>query len=229
MKNYAFLMSCRWLLLPVWLALAVGATEAASKEHVIHFGAPVQVQWFVGAQEESALKLKVRPLYVDGKLKEFTTGQPRDITDRAFVVRKVYRVNDQLPSDPKQGPKWKWQRAGWLLVDRPTGRVSELHLPGFDPFYSTTSWYRDYVAYCGLSSDAGKVYAVVAQIGLKKPLVLKELGRAHGGDMPDSECDAPTWQRPPVRVTIVPKDGQPVTFAIHREATEATPNHEVEE
>jgi len=56
------------------------------------------------------------------------------ITDRAFVVRKVYRVNDRLPSDPKQSPKWKWQRAGWLLVDRPTGRVSELHLPDFDPF-----------------------------------------------------------------------------------------------
>jgi hypothetical protein len=51
---------------------------------------------------------------------------------------------------------------------------------------------------------------------VKKPLVHKELGRAHGGDMPDSECDAPTWQRPPVRVTFVPKEGAPVTFAIHR-------------
>jgi hypothetical protein len=186
------------------------------------------VQWFVGAQEESALKLKVRALYVDGRLKEFTTGPPRDITDRAFVVRKVYRVNDRRPSDSKS-PKWKWQRTGWLLVDRPTGRVSELHLPAFDPLYSTASWYRDYVAYCGLSGDAEKVYAVVAQIGVKKPLVRKELGRAHGGDMPDSECDAPIWQRPPVRVTIVPKDGQSVTFAIHRQAAEASPEHEAEE
>jgi hypothetical protein len=196
--------------------LGGGTMAAASTGHVIHFGAATQVQWFVGASEQSALKFSVRPLYVDGKLKEFTTGQPRDITDRAFVVRKVYRVNDLLPSDPKQTPKWKWQRAGWLLVDRPTGRVSELHLPDFDPFYSTASWYRDYVAYCGLSDNSEKVYAVVAQVGVKKPLVRKELGRAHGSDMPDSECDAPTWQRPPVRVTFVPKDGAPVTFAIHR-------------
>jgi len=213
----------------VWLALAAGALAAASKGHVISFGAPIQVQWFVGAQEEASLKLKVRPLYVDGKLKEFTTGQPRDITDRAFVVRKIYRVNDRLPSDTKQTPKWKWQRAGWLLVDRPTGRVTELHLPDFDPFYSTASWYRDYVAYCGFSGDAGKVYAVVAQIGVKRPLVRKELGRAHGGDLPDSECDAPTWQRPPVRVTFAPKEGEPVTFAIHRQAEEVPPEHEAEE
>ena len=72
------------------------------------------------------------------------------------------------------------------------------------------------MAYCGLSGDADKVYAVVAQIGMKKPLVRKELGHAHAGDLPDSECDAPAWQRQPVRVTIAPKDGQPVTFAIHR-------------
>ena len=220
-------MSTRLLLL--WLASAAGVMAAASKEHVITFGAPTQVQWFVGTTEESSLKLRVRPLYVDGKLKEFTTGPARDITDRAFVVRKVYRVNDRLPTEPRQTPKWKWQRAGWLLVDRPTGRVSELRLPDFDPFYSTASWYRDYVAYCGLSSDVSKLYAVVAQIGVKKPLVRKDLGRAHGGDLPDSECDAPTWQRPPVQVTIVPKDGQPVTFAIHRQAVEVPPEQESQE
>jgi len=217
------------LLAVVWVALAAGVMAAASGSHAIYFGAATEVQWFVGAREQAALKLKVRPLYVDGKLKEFTTGPPRDITDRAFVVRKVYRVNDRLPTDPKPTPKWKWQRAGWLLVDRPTGRVSELHLPDFDPFYSTASWYRDYVAYCGFSSDAQKVYAVVAQIGVKKPLVRKELGHAHGGDMPDSECEAPTWQRQPVQVTIVPKDGQPVTFAIHRQAAEVPSDHEAEE
>lgn len=216
------------LLVLAWLALAAGAM-AAPKSHVVNFGGTTQAQWFVGAGEGTALQLKVRPLYVDGKLKEFTTGPSRDITDRAFVVRRVYRVNDQLPSDPKQSPKWKWQRGGWLLVDRPTGRVSELRLPEFDPFYSAASWYRDYVAYCGVSGDAEKVYAVVAQIGVKKPLVRQELGRAHGGDMPDSECDAPTWQRPPVRVTIIPKEGEPVTFAIQRHAVEVSPEQEPEE
>ncbi len=216
------------LLLLIGLTLWV-TTPAASGGHVIGFGPAYEVQWFVGAGEQAAIKIRVRSLMVDGRVKEFTTGPSRDITDRAFVVRKVYRVNDRLPSDPKTAPKWKWQRAGWLLVDRPTGRVSELHLPDFDPFYSTASWYRDYVAYCGLSGDATKLYAVVAQIGVKKPLVRKELGRAHGGDVPDSECDAPTWERQPVRVTIVPKEGQPVTFAIHRQACEISPEQEPQE
>jgi hypothetical protein len=218
----------RWLLLPIGLALATGVMSAAGA-HAIYFGAATEQQWFVGAGEQAALKLKVRPLYVDGKLKEFTTGQPRDITDRSFVVRKVYRVNDRLPTDPKQTPRWKWQRGGWLLVDRPTGRVTELHLPDFDPFYSTATWYRDYVAYCGVSSDVQRLYAVVAQIGVKKPLVRKDLGHAHGGDMPDSECDEPTWQRQPVQVTIAPKGGQPVSFAIHRQAAEASSDHEADE
>src|ERR1700739_940827 len=91
------------------LGIALAATSSAAKEHAVTFGAPTQVQWFVGAAEENSLKLKVRPLYVDGHLKEFTIGEPRDITDRAFVVRRAYRVNDQLPSDTKQAPKWKWQ------------------------------------------------------------------------------------------------------------------------
>jgi len=47
--------------------------------------------------------------------------------------------------------------------------------------------------------------------------------------MPDSECDAPAWQRQPVQVTIVPKGGQAVTFAIHRQAAEASSNHEADE
>ena len=69
----------------------------------------------------------------------------------------------------------------------------------------------------------------MAQVGVKKPLMSKELGRVHGGDMPDTECDAPTWQRPPVRVTIAPRDGQPVTFAIHRQAAEISPEQEPDE
>jgi len=208
--------------------LSVGAL-GASGGHAIGFGPAYEVQWFVGVGEQSAVKIKVRSLMVDGRVKEFTTGPSRDITDRAFVVRKVYRVNDRLPSDTKAVPKWKWQRSGWLLVDRPTGRVSELHLPDFDPFYSTASWYRDYVAYCGVSGDATRLYAVVAQIGVKKPLVRKDLGRPHGGDLPDSECDAPTWERAPVRVTIAPKGGQAVTFEIHRQASEVPPEQESQE
>lgn len=216
------------LLVSVCLLLG-GSALAAPKTHVITFGAPTQVGWFVGTTEDTKLTLKVRPLYVDGRLKEFTIGDPHDITDRAFVVRRAYRINDVLPTEPRQAPKWKWQRGGWLLVDRLTGRVSELRLPDFDAFYSNASWYRDYVAYCGVSSDAEKVYAVVAQIGVKKPLVRKELGRAHNSEMPDSECDAPTWQRTPVRVTITPKEGQPVTFAIHRQAAEVATDHESDE
>ena len=63
--------------------------------------------------------------YVDAKLREFTMGEPHDVTDRIFVVRRAYRVNDWLPDDPKSVPKWRWQRSGWLLVDRQTALARE--------------------------------------------------------------------------------------------------------
>jgi hypothetical protein len=109
---------------------------------------------------------------VDARVKEFVTGAPHEITERLFVVRRVFRLNDGLPDDPT--PKWQWQRGGWLLVDRGTGRISPVNLPDFDASYSASSWYRDYVAYCGVSDDGKKTFAVVAQLNRRKP-VLKKL------------------------------------------------------
>ena len=55
------------------------------------------------------------------------------------------------------------------------------------------SWYRDYAAYCGVSDDGKKLFAIVFQIGRRKPVLKKALGEAGGGDGPDSECPAPGW------------------------------------
>ena len=117
--------------------------------------------------------LKVRPLLVDTRVKEYVLGPAHDVTDRLFVVRRVFRVNDSLPEDST--PRWQWQRGGWLIVDRVSGRLSPMNLPEFDAFYSAASWYRDYVAYCGVSDDGKKVYAIVAQISRRKPVLKKPL------------------------------------------------------
>lgn len=160
---------------------------------------------------QNLLNLKVRALFVDSRLKEYTTGNPHELTERLFVVRRAFRVNDALPAE--NAPRWQWQRGGWLLVDRATGRVSALSLPQFDAYYSAASWYRDYVAYCGVSEDGKKVYAVVAQVGRRKPILNKALGEAAGGDEPDSECPVPVWERSPARVTFQPGDAK-VVFSI---------------
>ena len=36
---------------------------------------------------------------VDGEVKEWTTGDAHDVTDRSFVVRRVIRLNDELPGE----------------------------------------------------------------------------------------------------------------------------------
>ena len=203
------------------VTLALAATAfAAAKPHLIQFGKKTPVKLFVGPNEDSSLQLHVQPLSVDGKIKEFTTGTPHDVTDRLFVVRRAYRINDSLDRDANTIPRWKWQRGGWLLVDRDTGRISQLTLPEFDPYYSAASWYRDYVAYCGVSDNGEKLYAVVAQLGRRKPVVRKDLGAAKGGDMPESECSAPEWQRQPTRVTFAPAGSSKLTFEVRGHAAD---------
>ncbi len=216
-------MMRKLLLIVAVLGLAWSECVAVPKPHIISFGKWISAKW-LNATGEKLLDLKVRPLFVDIRLKEYTTGTPHEVTDRLFVVRRAFRVNDALPTDNANAianasvnanaPRWQWQRGGWLLVDRLTGRVSQLNLPEFDPFYSTASWYRDYIAYCGVSEDGKKLYAVVAQVGRRKLILKKDAGEALAGDDPDSECPAPAWERSPMRVAFQPAGKQTLVFSI---------------
>ncbi len=197
------------------LCLSSSLCLGVSKPHVITFGKWISAKW-PNATGKKLLDIKVRPLFVDTRVKEHTTGLPHELTDRLFVVRRAFRVNDALPAEASSGgvPRWQWQRGGWLLVDRLTGRVSQLNLPEFDPFYSTGSWYRDYIAYCGVSEDGKKLSAIVAQVGRRKPILKKDVGVPDGDDDPDSECPAPLWERSPMRVTFQPDDDQKLVYSI---------------
>ncbi len=172
------------------------------------------------------MDIMVRPLYVDTKLKEFTTGDSHEVTDREFVVRRAYRINDALPDDAHKAPKWLWQRGGWLLVDRVSGKISLVKLADFDAFYSQVSWYRDYAAYCGITSSGEHVTAVVAEIGNKKALFHKELGKPNTGDSPDSNCPAPHWDRRPARVTFVPAGGDKFSVNVSGRFADETPDND---
>ena len=203
------------LLILVTLCLVWSECAAVPKPHVITFGKWISAKW-PNATGQKLLDLKVRPLFVDTRLKEYTTGTPHELTDRLFVVRRAFRVNDALPTESAsaKATRWQWQHGGWLLVDRVTGRVSQLNLPEFDPFYSTASWYRDYIAYCGVSEDGKKLYMMVAQVGRRKAILKKEDGEPVGADSPDSECSPPVWERTPMRVTFQPNDDQKLVFSI---------------
>ena len=153
-------------------------------------------------------------------------GPPHDVTDRLFVVRRVFRLNDSLPADT--APRWQWQRGGWLLVDRLTGHISPMNLPDFDPVYSAASWYRDYVAYCGVSDDGKKTFAIVAQVNRRKPILRKPLAEATGdAPAPDSACSAePAWQRSPSRVSFETQAGARQTFAVRGHAVDVVNDEE---
>ena len=73
------------------------AAVAAPKQHIVAFGKWSTVKYVTGDDEATIAEMKIRPVFVDGRTKEFTTGTAHDITDRLFVVRRAYRLNDQLP------------------------------------------------------------------------------------------------------------------------------------
>jgi len=142
--------------------VCVGSTSVAAtprKAHVVGLGATKRVPYSKRGDPAGALAgeetLKIRPLVVDGLVKEWTTGDAHDVTDRSFVVRRVLRINDALPGErPAVGDKhWAWQRGPWLLVDRVTGHRVALKLPDYDPGVSQVSWFRDYGAYCGVTAS----------------------------------------------------------------------------
>jgi hypothetical protein len=211
------------------VALSTEAGAAASKAHVIAFGKWMSVKCFGANDETQSRNLKVRPLMVDGHVKEFTLGPSHEVTERLFVVQRAFRLNDSLPEDAGL-PRWQWQRGGWLLVDRSTGHISAISLAEFDGYYSAASWYRDYVAFCGVSEDGKKISAVVVQLNRRKPVLKKALAEGIGDDAhPDSACLAPTWQRGPVRVSFVASDGAKQTFAIRGHAVDLVNDAEDEE
>jgi hypothetical protein len=220
MKTVHHLLACFLLLGRIGLA--------APKQHIVAFGRWTTVKWMVGENEHTVLDLKIRPLLVDGRSKEFTVGLPHDVTDHIFVVQRVFRLNDSLPHETVP-ERWHWERGGWLLVNRVSGKVQQAPLPEFDPYYSAAAWFRDYAAYCGVSEDGKRTFAIIEQLGRRKPLLRKPVADAVA-ELPDSECPAPVWQRRPSRVTFEPKSEQKFTFTVPTRAVDlATEEENAEE
>ena len=187
---------------------------AKPKVHSLGLGAAKRVPYSILGDPAGALasekELRVRPLIVDGKVKDWTTGETHDVTDRSFVVRRALRINDALPTDKVE--HWVWQRGPWLLIDRATRHDSALRLPDYDPAASDVVWFRDYAAYCGVTAAGKHLYAVVSQVGGRKPVVAKKLADWDPLDHPTPVCAKAAWQRDPLRVTFRPTGAPEESF-----------------
>ena len=198
---------------------AVAAAAAPAKVHVVALGGVRKVTWTpagsipVAGKATNAQAMKVRPLTVDGRQKEWTTGESHDVTDRSFTIRRALRLNDALPGEATA--QWSWQPGPWLLVDRSTGHIAALHLPDFDSAVSEVVWFRDYAAYCGTGATAkGGLFAVVAQLGARRAVVQKQLGKWPQSAAAEPVCKVAQWQRAPLRVTLQATGGEAMTFDV---------------
>ena len=198
----------------VLFLLAISTALPATKVHTVGLGSGKNVPYSAIGDPAGALpaekQLRVRPLIVDDKVREWTTGDSHAITDRSFVVRRALRLNDALPGEKTE--HWIWQRGPWLMIDRVKGSVTAVHLPDYDPAVSTVVWFRDYAAYCGLTASGKQVYAVVAQIAARKPVMAKKLSPWSPGENQPPPCGASVWQRDPLRVTFQPSGATAVSY-----------------
>ena len=140
------------------------------------------------------------------------TANHTPVTDRTFVVRRALRLNDSLPGDKTE--HWIWQRGPWLMVDRVKGSITALHLPDYDPAVSNVVWFRDYAAYCGLTASGKQLYAVVAQIAARKPVIAKKLSAWSPGENQPPACAAALWQREPLQVTFQQTGAATVSYSL---------------
>ena len=203
--------------LGVCAAILLLCLPVAAKVHSVAVGAWRKVPYTAPSTSSDAAALpsatlRVRPLVIDGNVRDWTTGEMHEITDRTFVTRRAVKLNDALPE--QAGAHWLWVLGPWLLVDRSTAHISVLHLPDFDPAVSEVVWFRDYAAYCGINSTGKHLYAVVWQLGVRRPLVAKPLMKWTADDHPTPACAAATWQRQPLQVVFHPSNSPALSYQI---------------
>lgn len=155
------------------VVLAASAYAKGPKVHTVGVGRAHVVTWTAGGNPSVHLSLMVAPLIVDDRRKDWVTGEAHDVTDHSFVVLQAVRMNDALPTD--RAPHFIWQPGAWLMVDRATGRVTVLHLAGYDAALSGISWFRDFAAYCSLGDGGRELFADVIELGQRKPVAHKKV------------------------------------------------------
>jgi hypothetical protein len=147
------------------------------------------------------LALTIRPLLIDGRRKEWTTGAAHEITDHTFAVLQALNINDALPTD--KSPHFIWQTGAWLLIDRSTGHITPLKIPAYDSSLTGISWYRDLAAYCSVSPAGKTLSAEVFLIGSRKAAARKRVSAWPLPELPPlaapSEAPAPNPLAPAVR------------------------------
>lgn len=222
------------------------AATPPKKPHVVILGAVRSVPYSKTGDPSGAAtdetKLATRPLLVDGRVSEWTTGEPHEVTPSSFVIRRAVRINDALPADGSStssstgsliDPKpaevktaaqahWVWQRGSWLLVDKVSAHVTVLKLLDYDPSVSQVAWFRDYAAYCGITPSGKSLNAIITQLGVRKSVLTKKLlpyeaedrAEERAGDHAGQVCETPQWQRDPLRVTFHAKGRDPVSFNV---------------
>jgi len=100
-RDYVGLMRAKACLVLVTLTLCT-ATWAVPKPHVITFGKWTPAKWCVGSAGDKVVEIKIRALFVDTRLEEYTTGAPHEVTERRSALGVAARRSVNGRSNDRQ-------------------------------------------------------------------------------------------------------------------------------
>jgi len=166
---------------------------AVVKPHVIRFGKRTTVKWLAGADEDRPVDLKIRALYVDTRLKEYTTRAPPEVTDRLFLVQPVFPPERQLA----RRARWNASlavAAGWMPSGRSgyRGPVAPIALPEFDPFLFERQLVSRLHRVLWRVGRWQEVVCIVAQLARRKPSRRKRWAKPRATMCPIQSVPHPT-------------------------------------
>lgn len=99
-----------------------------------------------------------------------------------------------------------------MLVNRVSGHITALKRPDYDPGVSQVKWFRDYGAFCDLTSSGKSLCAVVAQVTVRKPVLSKKIAAFNAAQLTASRCDPAEWERDPLRITFHPAGRDAISY-----------------
>ena len=100
-------------------------------------------------------------------------------------------------------------------MDRSSGRITQLKLPDFDSVLfggKLVSRLRSLLRRQQAMPSGWWPWS--RRSVSRNRSIARNLGKASGGDLPDSDCAAPHWDRQPARVTFLPKAGEKFTVNV---------------
>ena len=186
------------------------------KVHTVNFGSvrkvPYSVEGDPAGNNGDENELKIRPLLRRRQSQgmDYRRSPRRHRPQR----RRPPRASpERLAAQPTKANIGSGSAAPGCSSTEPPGKSRRFTSPTSTPQCRVSPGSATSPPIAASPPEAKQLYAVVAQVAGRKPLLMKKISAWDLADHPTPACAPATWQREPLKVTFTPtKAGPPVSY-----------------